>query len=163
MCFNAFNLCNTFLVTAFFSSGLVSFRRSLTFVFVLGQVKPGRKYMILVEDFTYSLDFILAILWVVWRAHNFLLFHYGREDPLMICMKALTWLHSYSSLYRCINIPLVDQQNIVHFFDGAKHGGICGAGMVIRLQHALSYRLRMGIGRGSDMKAELLVLSKIFL
>ena len=53
---------------------------------------------------------------------------------------------------------MVDQQSIVGFFCGREHGGICGARMMIKLKENLSYRLRMGIGRGTNTKAELLAL-----
>ena len=71
-----------------------------------------------------------------------------------------TFLRFFSFRKRvcCINFPLVNQQNIVGFFYGAEQGGICRAGMVIKLQHAHSYRLRMGIGRGLNTKVELLSL-----
>ena len=99
----------------------------------------------------------------MWRTPNFVLFQHGRAYLLVTCLKALASLHFYGSFHFkkrvcCINFPLVNQQNIVGFFYGAEQGGICRAGMVIKLQHAHSYRLRMGIGRGLIMKVELLSL-----
>ena len=54
--------------------------------------------------------------------------------------------------------PLVDQQGIVGYFDGEEQGGLCGAGMVIKMNQPLSYRLKLSNGFGSNTKAELLAL-----
>ena len=41
----------------------------------------------------------------------------------------------------------------VGYFDGAEQGGNRGDGMVIRIMPDISYRLRMGISRGTKTKA----------
>ena len=51
-----------------------------------------------------------------------------------------------------------DQQGNVGYFDGAEQGGICGTGMMIKINKRLNYRLKLSIGPGSNSKAKLLVL-----
>ena len=51
-----------------------------------------------------------------------------------------------------------EQLGVIGFFDGAQQDGLCGAGMVIRIRNNLSYRLWMGVGKGTNTKAELLAL-----
>ena len=40
---------------------------------------------------------------------------------------------NHKALDKRIVYPLVDQQGIVSYFDGAEQGRLCGAGMVIKM------------------------------
>ena len=44
------------------------------------------------------------------------------------------------------------------FFDGVEQKGICGVGMVIKLEMNHKYLLRMVVGYGTNALAELLAL-----
>ena len=44
------------------------------------------------------------------------------------------------------------------FFDGAEQKGICGVGMVIKLQMNHTYLLRMVVGCGTNALADILAL-----
>lgn len=52
----------------------------------------------------------------------------------------------------------MDLDGVIGFFDGAQQNGICGAGMVIRIRNSSSYRLKLGVGCGSNTKVELVAL-----
>lgn len=94
---------------------------------------------------------------------NIAIFQHAWVDPQAACSKALAWLHSYGSFSnkvrtRIIPVPFLVQHSTVGYFDGAAHGGFCGAGMMIRIQPDITYILGLGIGRGTNTRAELLAL-----
>ena len=87
----------------------------------------------------------------------------GRPDHYFTGRSAIGWVQSYGSLDQCepnrrTITALVEQHDTVGYFDGAKHGGYRGAGMIIKINQTSYYSLKLSIGLGSNTKVELLAL-----
>ena len=52
----------------------------------------------------------------------------------------------------------MEYDTIYGFFDGAEQAGNCGTGMTLRIDDSHSFKLRMGLGSGTNTFAELLAL-----
>ena len=53
---------------------------------------------------------------------------------------------------------MLESDIIYGFFDGVEHAGNCGTGMILRIDDSYSFKLRMGVGSGTNTFAELLAL-----
>ena len=91
------------------------------------------------------------------------IFHEITVDSNRVGINALRWLNAYGSPHRTessrvIKYPWVKKNGLIGLFNGEKHNDICGTGMVIRIRHNISYRLRMGACSGTHTKDELVAL-----
>ena len=53
---------------------------------------------------------------------------------------------------------MLESDTIYGFFDGAEQDGNCGTGMILRIYDSHSFKLRMGVGSGTNTFSELLAL-----
>jgi len=53
---------------------------------------------------------------------------------------------------------VLEFDTIYGFFDGAEQDGNCGTGMILRIYDSHSFKLRMGVGSGTNTFSELLAL-----
>ena len=91
------------------------------------------------------------------------MFQQGFVDVCRISVKATTRLHDYGCgqfrvRLRIIKDLIIEQHQFLGFFDGAEQDGHCGAGMVIKFQLDLGFRLGMEVGKGTNTKVELLAI-----
>ena len=53
---------------------------------------------------------------------------------------------------------MLESDTIYGFFDGAEQDGNFGTGMILRIYDSHSFKLRMGVGSGTNTFSELLAL-----
>ena len=53
---------------------------------------------------------------------------------------------------------MLESDTIYGFFDGAKQDGNCGIGMILHIYDSHSFKIRMGVGSGTNTFFELLSL-----
>ena len=53
---------------------------------------------------------------------------------------------------------MLESDTIYGFFDGAEQDGNCGTSMILSIDDSHSFKLRMGVGSGTNTFSELLAL-----
>ena len=51
---------------------------------------------------------------------------------------------------------MLESNTIYGFFDGDEQDGNCGTGMILHIDDSHSFKIRMGVGSGTDTFSELL-------
>jgi ribonuclease HI len=105
------------------------------------------------------------ISWEIWKQRNLVLFEDRPASVLKVKMKAIVGFKEHhregSDFGRKIAPPpVLNDHYPVGFFDGASQDGgqKCGAGVFIKMNSSLSFRLKLNCGQGTNTRGELLSL-----
>jgi len=108
--------------------------------------------------------FPALVSWTIWRVRNNIIFYSHRPSVGTI----IYWISRLCGYYPALetkikkyvlthNIPVSTILNI-GTFDGAAQGGFCGGGGTLTFSDSKSYHFKVGLGEGTNTKAELLSL-----
>lgn len=109
------------------------------------------------------LDCAMHCQWVLWCTRNAFIFQGHAIEIKRVVNNILAASVTFAAIEPCRQsrfapFPSLILGAMVGFFDGTKQKRCCGAGMVILLDTHHYFRLRMGVGRGTNSRAELLAL-----
>ena len=107
------------------------------------------------------------MLWEIWHCRNKRILENTNSDVLSICLKDLNAFFEFRQEeitgrktkhnFRVLkDIP--PSRSLLGFFDGVHNMGLCGARMVLEIKWDHLIRLKLGVGDGTNTKAELLDL-----
>lgn len=116
--------------------------------------------------FTFSLKIATLIfhtLWEVWTARNRLIFENQQPLGVLVIGKILASNCKFwpTKKVPCTARDFFDEGAFAYplgYFDGAAQGGLCGAGMVLKLIADHEYHRMFLAGVGTNTRAELLAL-----
>jgi ribonuclease HI len=105
----------------------------------------------------------LLVSWGIWLARNSTIFKDKASIPEIIAAQGLSILSHFPQEKDipaiCINLPeLIDSSNPWAYFDGASQNQLCGGGVVLFLSDNHFYKIKMGLGQGTNNYVELMAL-----
>jgi hypothetical protein len=107
--------------------------------------------------------FPLLISWGIWLARNSTIFKEKATVPEIIAATSLSILAHFPQeknkpAIRAIQPELIDSSLPWAYFDGASQNLLCGGGAVLYLSDSHFYKIKMGLGQGTNNYVELMAL-----